>query len=205
MLMVLLYSVALSILVALALHGRLSGLAHIPFRLGGLTFGAMALQVVAVYAREPTWLPGMLLIASYVLLLVVVAANARIPGVPLIGLGLVANMVVIAANGGYMPVTPEAILRAGLEDMVTQTDAGALVLGSKDIVLPRYQTRLWMLGDFVVLDKPYPSILSVGDLMLAVGAFWFILANASRPAPQERTTQPTDEPRAARARPIKSD
>jgi len=174
--MILLVSIAVSIVVALLTGGRLSGLARAPFKLGWLTFLALGLQVASVYSSVPNWFPAALLIASYALLLAVVLANIRTPGLALIGLGLVANMAVIAANGGYMPVTAEALSRAGLEHLVTTTEAGNKIFGSKDAVLSYSDTRLWVLSDILVIRKPSPTVFSLGDLFVAGGAFWFIQA-----------------------------
>ncbi len=182
--MILVLSIALAVVIALLTGGRPSGLARISFVLGWLTFIALGIQIGAVYVREPAWLASTLLVTSYLLLVAVVVANLRLPGLAALGLGLVANMVAITANGGYMPVTPEAVARAGLQELVTVTDAGIRVFGSKDIVLPAAETRLWILSDILVLKHPFPTILSIGDLLLAVGAFWFIYAtlHAGRPA-----------------------
>lgn len=172
--MILLFSIGLSVALALLTGGRLSRLARVPFKLGWLTFVALGLQVASVYSSKPTWVPGALLIGSYALLVAVVLANLRVPGVAVIGLGLAANLAVIAANGGYMPVTSEAVSRAGLEQLVTTTDVGTEIFGSKDIVLPYSDTRLWALSDIVILRWPFPTVVSLGDVILAAGAFWFI-------------------------------
>jgi hypothetical protein len=174
--MILLLSIGLSIVLGLLTGGRLSGLARVPFRLAWLTFVALGLQVISVYVGQRGWLPGMLLIISYSVLLAVVVANIRTPGLALLALGLVANLAVISANGGYMPVTSEAIALAGFEHLVSSTEAGNEIFGSKDIVLPYSDTRLWPLSDILIIRWPVPAVASLGDLVLAVGAFWFIQA-----------------------------
>jgi len=180
--MLLVLSIGLSLVIALATGGRLSGLARISFRLGWLTFVALGIQIGAVYVREPAWFASTLLVISYLLLVAVILANLRLPGLAALGLGLLSNMAAIIANGGYMPVTPEAVARAGLQELVTVTDAGVRVFGSKDIVLSVADTRLWILSDILVLKHPIATVLSIGDLLLAVGAFWFVYAalNAGR-------------------------
>lgn len=174
--MILVLSIGLAIAIGLVTGGSLGRLARISFRLGWLTFVALGIQIGAVYVREPAWLASTLLVISYLLLVAVVVANLRLPGLAALGLGLLANMAAITANGGYMPVAPEAVAQAGLQKLVTVTDAGIRVFGSKDIVLSTAETRLWILGDILVLKHPFPTIFSIGDLLLAVGAFWFIYA-----------------------------
>ena len=97
--MILLLSIGLSIIVALLTGGHLSGLTRVSLRLGWLAFIALGLQAVSIYTVQPQWLPGLVLVASYLLLGAVVVTNIRTPGVALIALGLAANLAVIAANG----------------------------------------------------------------------------------------------------------
>lgn len=87
------------------------------------------------------------------------------------GVGLASNLVAMAANGGYMPVTPEALARAGLSQLAAQGSVGSPILGAKDILLLREETRLWWLSDILVVPGPAPlrAILSVGDVLLALG------------------------------------
>jgi hypothetical protein len=111
------------------------------------------------------------MLATYAMLLAFVIVNRRIPGIALVGLGLALNAAVMAANGGLMPVAPETLARAGLLHLASQPTTGARLLGAKDILLPREQTRLWCLGDALVIPLPAPlgAVVSVGDVVLAVG------------------------------------
>ena len=52
-------------------------------------------------------------VASQVLVLLAVWRNRAIPGMLLVLLGGAANLLAIAANGGYMPVSPDALADAG--------------------------------------------------------------------------------------------
>ena len=183
--MILLLAIGLSIIGALLTGGHLLGLSRVSFKLGWLAFVALAIQVASVYVTQPAWLPGALLVLSYALLGTVALANVRTPGMALIALGLAANMAVIAANGGYMPVAPETVSLAGLEQLVSATETGHKIFGSKDIVLPYSDTRLWILSDIMVTRWPSATIFSLGDVMLAAGAFWFIQASLRIPEPKE--------------------
>lgn len=184
--MILFLSIGLSIIVALLTGGHLSGLTRVSLRLGWLAFVALGLQAASIYTVQPQWLPGLVLVASYLLLGAVVVANVRTPGVALIAIGLAANLAVIAANGGYMPVTSEALSIVGMDHLITVTESGSKVFGSKDIVLSYSDTRLWALSDIVVVKWPFPAIFSLGDITLAAGAFWFIQAGLRTAEPAER-------------------
>ena len=53
---------------------------------------------------------------------------------------------------------------------------GARFLMTKDMVLPLASTRLWFLDDRLIVPSwmNYPSTFSVGDVLIAVGAFWLL-------------------------------
>jgi hypothetical protein len=166
--------VCLSLLVG-AVAGWLAGgslLRAGSVRLRGLWLAPLALgmQVFLVRAtgqEVPFW-AGPLHVASYVLLLMVVLRNRRLWGMPLLGLGLALNALVIAANGGLMPLSPE---RFELRHAGSTVAIGERVPGSKDVLLPREETRLWWLSDTIALPTggPRPMVASPGDLILAAG------------------------------------
>ena len=178
--MILVLAVALSILIALVRGGSLHRLAQVPFKHGWLAFVAIGLQVVAVYTQALESLAAWLFVLSYAILVGLIWINRRLAGMPIIGLGLALNTLVTAANGGYMPVTPEAVERAGLTHLVNELEAGARVLGAKDILLARADTRLWFLGDIFVLKGPWPTVFSIGDVILVLGILVFF-QQAMRP------------------------
>ena len=102
--------------------------------------------------------------------------------------GITLNLIVITANGGYMPVLPEALAQIGYGDGAYQMQPGSIVLGSKDVVLPTQQAPLWMLGDVLVIPEPFPrpTAMSIGDMFLAVGVFLFITQTAGRHTRRQR-------------------
>jgi hypothetical protein len=62
----------------------------------------------------PEWAARILWLASYALLLTLVAVNRRVTGFVLIGAGIASNLVAILANGGLMPAKPSALRAAGV-------------------------------------------------------------------------------------------
>ena len=115
------------------------------------------------------------LISSQILLLFFVGLNIRLPGMPLLALGLTCNLVVILANGGFMPLSTYTASR-----LVSQTVLNKLVIGervssaSKDILLPETGIRLPWLADRFVQRIPYRFAFSLGDIFIAAGAFWIL-------------------------------
>ncbi len=171
--MILALAVVLAIVIALLRGGSLYKLAQVPFKHGWLAFVAVGLQVAAVYAQQVEGLAAGMFVLSYILLIGLIVLNRRVAGVLVIGLGLGLNALVTAMNGGYMPVTPEAIEQAGLGHLVSEVEAGTRILGSKDMVLSRADSSLWFLGDAFVLKGPWPTVFSIGDVLLAVGIVIF--------------------------------
>lgn len=172
--MILLLAIALSFTIALIRGGRPRRLADVPIRYGWIALIALGLQVLMVYS--PRVELGWLMLGSYGLLILVIGLNWKLPGMPIMGLGLALNWVVMAANGGFMPISPETLTKACLEHLAPSLQVGAHVTNAKDILLPREATRLWWLSDVLVAPFPAPlkAVLSVGDLFLAAGAMLFI-------------------------------
>ena len=119
--MILLLVLAVAFVISLLLGGRPSRLLALPLRWPLLPILAFAAQAVIVYfpeARHTGWgsVHVYILLLSYLALLVMVWMNRRLPGMALLGLGLLLNLVVILANGGYMPIAPETRRATGFHD-----------------------------------------------------------------------------------------
>jgi hypothetical protein len=105
---------------------------------------------------------SVLLVASLLLALIVVWANRRLPGMPLIGLGLLANLLVVGVNGG-MPVSKATLERAG----ISATSPDLRELGPR-YVLERPGTRLGVLGARLAIPAGR-TMVSVGDVTQYAG------------------------------------
>jgi hypothetical protein len=179
--MILAAAVLSAVLIGLVRSGSLRRLAHLPLRWAWVALVAFGLQIFLIYFPEPVsagiFSPHVgVLILSYALLIAVVWQNRTLPGVWLIGLGFLSNLVVMLVNGGYMPITAEALTQVGHSHNILSPESGARVWATKDIVLPRDQTIAWWLSDIFVLPPPFPipSVFSAGEVLIALGAFWLI-------------------------------
>jgi hypothetical protein len=133
----------------------------------------LALQLgVVLLSPHPLWIGKTLIVGSIVTLLVFAYVNRTLPGFPLLAVGVAVNALAMAVNGGRMPVSPDALLRAGL-DPLAQLPQGSLLEGSKDILLRPENANLWWLGDIIPIPPPVSVVLSGGDLAVAAGGAWY--------------------------------
>jgi hypothetical protein len=121
-------------------------------------------------------LAAVALTGSQALLLIFAWRNRDQPGFRAMGLGLASNLLVISLNGGLMPVSPETMSR-----IFPDTGPDTWQVGTRqgwNIVLPVTATRLWWLSDQLLTPVWLLTrkALSVGDVLIAGGAFWLLWA-----------------------------
>ena len=111
---------------------------------------------------------------TYLLLLVVVAANFRWFGAKLLGVGVLLNFLVMAANGGLMPLPSDTLQQITSPGQAEQLNVGRPIVGSKSILLQKDDTALWWLSDVLIVPNymPGPRAISVGDILIALGVLW---------------------------------
>ena len=121
------------------------------------------------------WIP-IALIGSQFLLVIFAAVNLRQPGVWLLGLGLMLNFSVIISNGGWMPISPETVMRLAPDAPSNSWAVGERLGVTKDKVLLAPETQLWTLSDRFILPNwtQYHLVFSIGDVLIALGAIWFL-------------------------------
>ncbi len=156
-------------------HGRWSNVAPPSLRLMLLPLIGLGLQWVALRlagGELRVWLFAL----SHSLLLGFLVANWKYAPLRVVALGYVLNLLPILANGGYMPITPEAMVQLYPHTTVEQWHSGLTRVGSKDIVLRAAEAPFWFLGDVFVLAPPFPlpTAFSVGDLVITIGLGWVV-------------------------------
>jgi hypothetical protein len=136
----------------------------------------------ATRTRIPDFWVSVGLLSSQILLLVFCWLNGRLSGVWLLALGLALNLLVIALNGGFMPISPQTASGLASQEVVQSIPLGSRIGFSKDILLLPSNTRLAWLSDDFLLPKglPYQAAFSLGDVVIAVGAFW-LTASQGKP------------------------
>jgi uncharacterized protein DUF5317 len=141
-------------------RGRLSALADRELRHSWLALAGIGLQIliISVISGGPDGFHEAVHLASYALLGAFAWINRRIPGVPLIILGGLLNLVAIVANGGVMPADPDLALHAA-------GDGGFVNSGAVE------NPRLLFLGDVLATPDslPFYNVYSVGDVTIVLG------------------------------------
>jgi len=183
--MILLWGAFLGILLGWLVGGRLRNLERLRLR-GGVLVGIALLMQLLIF---PLGNLGPILpqasvplhFVSYALLALFLVLNARHWPLAIVGLGLAANLLVIAFNGGYMPADPEALACAGVEEAAETLTAEGQV---GNVICMSSDTRLNFLGDWLCLPKwvPLATAFSLGDLVIALGLVLFFPYAMRRPS-----------------------
>jgi hypothetical protein len=155
----------------LLLKGKLSRFAELQLRATWLLLAALVLQVIAFPFGVLPWRTGpstatVLWLASFALLIAAAGLNRRITGVPLLAAGLSANVAAVLANGGTMPVLPQAMRSAG-GAYTTQANSTADAAPNLALLVDRWAAPEWV---------PLANVYSVGDALIAAGAVVIVLA-----------------------------
>ncbi len=154
----------------------LSGLSKIKL-IAGWIFPLLLILQLVVYRLQDKYevihrYSGYIYIAVYVCGIVFLYLNRKQPGFKWILAGVLMNFLVMAFNGGKMPVSPEAINAIDPSYLETVKNGD---LGTKHILLLS-SARLPFLGDIIPITKPYPlpQVASLGDLVMSMGAFIYL-------------------------------
>ena len=162
--MVFLNFVAAGLLIGVLLGGRISALGHLRIRSWWLAYLAIALQLVAFPSGVLPWstadrVASILWVASYAALGALVVRNVRIPGLAVVGIGQLCNLVAIAVNGGHMPVTRGALDAAGLSYEL-RNNSISLADPHLAALVDRWAVPGWI---------PFGNVYSIGDVVIGLG------------------------------------
>lgn len=181
--MILAYAIILLILLALLFRRDLSALGQISYRGGwvtmGLIVGLFFLQsVLVIYVPGQSLWQVVILNGAQIALMLLFLLNHHIPGAKMFALGIALNVLVMLANGGWMPLTPETYHFVHPDRPVVEQTRPS---NSKNILLPRSETNLWILADIIPITLPWRrTAVSPGDILLVAGVAQLIFQATAR-------------------------
>ncbi len=169
--MILLVIVLVAVAVGYVRGGRLEGLSRVAFRGAG---AALLLFGVQMVLRRGVLLPQLfgtdwvawLWCGVALGLLALCVMNQRVPGIPLVAVGIGLNLLVVLLNGG-MPVGGSL---AASFDM--NPNASVIEGRGAFYEVVETETVIPALGDVIPIPAPRPfrSLVSLGDLLMFLGA-----------------------------------
>ena len=170
--------------VGLARGGAVRGLRDPDVKSVRLGLACLAVQALVVLLPLraiglPLVLGPVLLLAALATMLGVARSNARLPGVPLVALGLFLNLVVVLANLG-MPVPVATLERAGIA-----VEQPAPARPDAKHVTERDGTRLGLLGDRLAV-RPLRTVTGYGTVIELAGLFLLLQHLVRGPGPFRR-------------------
>lgn len=192
----LLGGIALGLIAGLLAGGRIGNLTQVRLR----WMPAIFLAVFVRYGTEAALSRDLpiaetlrvpLLATAYLILLLGLWANRREPGLAIAFVGTLSNAVVIAVNGGHMPIWEPSLLAAGL----TPAD----LTGPLHVLLPppidaAFLAHLGPIADVIPIPVPViRNVASLGDVIISVGLGFFLFSTVLR-TPAEARTEEAERP-----------
>lgn len=172
--MFILYAIVIGIALGLLLGGDLGRLGELKIRFAWVCVLGLAVQLV-LFSEPVTERIGDLGVPIYVVstvaVAVAVAANYRIQGMGIVALGAFSNLAAIAANGGYMPTTAEAMAATGFTEKTVYSNSALLTDPKLPWLIDRFAMPTWI---------PSHNVFSVGDVLIGVGVAIVIVAAMRR-------------------------
>jgi len=147
-------------------------------------------------AHLPDTLVAASLVGSQVGLLVFCLLNRHQIGMMVLAVGLLLNLLVITANGGFMPLSTETAAQLIPQHILRSLELGSpLGAGSKDILLtPDAIVFPWLADRFLPPGWfPYRFAFSIGDVFIALGAFLLLSMQPNRQKGSDRNVSKSND------------
>ena len=163
--------IVLAIIIGFIFKGNLNNLADIKIEalylvVVSFLVEAMVILTIRKGLMHIGYITYFIDVFMYILLFIFVYKNRKNPYIMLMGFGFLLNAIAIFLNGGTMPVSSDALKTAGMTFNVGSQGLYNVVGNT---------TKLWFLGDIFPYTFIQKNIVSVGDLVAAVGMLLFIV------------------------------
>ena len=190
--MLLLYSIAAGLVIGRLMGGRVHNLERVRFAWWQLALAGLGVQLLlfADPIQQRVGAEGpVIYVASTVAVLIALLRNLRLPGMAILAVGAVLNLIPILANGGYMPSSPEVWLAlTGAAEVPVAYYSNVSLIGP--------DTWFPFLGDVFMFPRPLPmaTAFSLGDAVIALGAIVFLVSAMRAPSGESSTSVGAPQP-----------
>jgi MFS transporter, DHA3 family, macrolide efflux protein len=175
-------TILLALIIGALAGGGLPRLADLKLRWTALLVAALLLRLAAGLTREMGFadIPvGWAYIAAYGLIFAWLWGNWRVPGLQIASVGIGANMAAVLINAGQMPIWSAAFFSAGFTEADIANDPFHIVLRVDTVA--SFVAQGGLFGDVIPLPIPIiRDVISIGDVLLALGIFWAIVYSMTR-------------------------
>ena len=176
-------AIVLALIVGALAGGSFPRLGELKLRWSWLLAAALGLRLLVVVSEETGFadaLPaGWFYVGAYLLIFVWLCGNWRVPGLQIASVGIGANMLAVLINGGQMPIWSAAFFSAGFTEADILNDPFHFLLRTDTVA--GFVGSGGLFGDVVPIPIPYiRDVVSIGDVLLAIGIFWAIVYSMTR-------------------------
>lgn len=176
-------AIALAIVAGALAGGGIPKLADLKLRWLWLLGLALALRIAAIQLRSANALDpavaSIAFVSVYLLLFAWLWGNWRVPGLQVAAVGIALNAIAILLNRGAMPVWSDAFTAAGFSLGEMAGDPFHQLLTTDSVTT--FIARGGLFGDVVPIPIPLiRDVVSIGDVLLAFGIGWAIVAAMTR-------------------------
>ncbi|MDV3428207.1 MAG: DUF5317 domain-containing protein [Bacillota bacterium] len=169
-------AIIFSVIIGYVLKGRLKNIDIMSIKAIYLVLAGFLIKFIIVISIRHGFLTRgvltyILYVIQYSLLLIFVIINRKNKYILIMGIGFLLNAVPIFTNGGAMPVSIPAAQSIGLTKQVWTVGLYRAIDGT---------TRFNFLGDIIPFKLGIAYVFSIGDIVLAVGLFLFIVTGMKK-------------------------
>ncbi len=175
----LLGGIVVGLVLGLLSGGRLEHIGSVRLRWPALIFLAVLVrygaEILLTRGFEPALaVQPILLVGASVILLVGLWANRNLPGMAIAAVGVASNAIVLAVNGGRMPIWEASLSAAGFSSADVSPAIHTILPASLD---SSFVLHLGAFADVIPIPLPLiANVASIGDVVIAFGLAFFLFA-----------------------------
>jgi hypothetical protein len=185
---VLLGGIILGLALGLLNGGNIDHISWVRLRWPALIFLAVILRYGAEALLTRGFEPALaiqpvLLVGASAILLLGLWANRNLPGMSIAFVGVASNAVVLAVNGGRMPIWAPSLAAAGFTPADVSPAIHTILPATLD---PSFALHLGPFADVIPIPLPiFANVASIGDVLIAFGLAFFLFAIVQQASPEE--------------------